>query len=388
MSRISTVQVDRLVSCLRHASLDAAGWKDFASELDRSLGGTLTSLHGVDGASKRMFSSTAGLADPAAVKSFIDYYYAKNPFSRFAVSLRPECVSLFSSMIPDGTLLATEFYNDWMRPNGGLFGGVGMKTSLSGRRSLVVSIIVQKKGRDLAEAEAVRLLRKLMPHVSHAYSVSEALAGLSSRLLTATVPDCHAPDARGGIIVTDATRMLAWADEGAFDLCGTLIKIDPVGRVKFIDPSADEWATEISRCALSGDLNKARLGTTICVGKKKYNVLAALPSMEAPTSPMFPAIFQGRSTLPERQVAFLILCGHEASFPTIVLNEKYQLTAAEAAVAVLVHQGQSTREIAEARQVSVHTVRNQIRVVLDKMDARHRSDVTRLVMQALAVKQR
>ena len=35
-----------------------------------------------------------------------------------------------------------------------------------------------------------------------------------------------------------------------------------------------------------------------------------------------------------------------------------------------------------ARQVSIHTVRNQIRVVLQKMEARTRSDVARMLVQA------
>lgn len=67
--------------------------------------------------------------------------------------------------------------------------------------------------------------------------------------------------------------------------------------------------------------------------------------------------------------------------PQDVLRARFGLTLAEAEIAVAVAKGLTTAEIAAMRQASPHTVRNQIRSVLDKMGARHRIDVARTLAE-------
>lgn len=61
------------------------------------------------------------------------------------------------------------------------------------------------------------------------------------------------------------------------------------------------------------------------------------------------------------------------------LVARHGLTPQEARTVPTLAEGSSAREIAEARRVSVHTVRNQIRSAMSKMEVRRRLDVGRLI---------
>lgn len=64
-----------------------------------------------------------------------------------------------------------------------------------------------------------------------------------------------------------------------------------------------------------------------------------------------------------------------------LLTQLYRLTPAEAELATLLAQGASTSEAAQHRQVSVATVRTQIKQLLTKTESRRLSDLTRLLAQ-------
>jgi DNA-binding CsgD family transcriptional regulator len=61
-----------------------------------------------------------------------------------------------------------------------------------------------------------------------------------------------------------------------------------------------------------------------------------------------------------------------------VLSEMFQLSAAEAAVAEALVGGATAESVAEARQVSLHTVRRQIQDVLRKTEATNLRDLERM----------
>ena len=62
------------------------------------------------------------------------------------------------------------------------------------------------------------------------------------------------------------------------------------------------------------------------------------------------------------------------------MEELYKLTPAEAEVLRLLVDGHATDELAEMRNVSLHTVRTQIKSVLAKTGTRKRPDLVRLAL--------
>lgn len=61
------------------------------------------------------------------------------------------------------------------------------------------------------------------------------------------------------------------------------------------------------------------------------------------------------------------------------LMTQFGITSSEAIVAVMLWSGALLSEIADQRRVSVHTVRNQVKSAMAKINARRQSDLTRII---------
>jgi len=88
-------------------------------------------------------------------------------------------------------------------------------------------------------------------------------------------------------------------------------------------------------------------------------------------------------TTGEEPLAFVVLHNLSATseIDPFVVSEAYGLTPAEARVAVLFAQGLSPLEISEKRQVSLLTVRSQVKTIRQKMGARNQTDLVRQLHQ-------
>jgi DNA-binding CsgD family transcriptional regulator len=64
------------------------------------------------------------------------------------------------------------------------------------------------------------------------------------------------------------------------------------------------------------------------------------------------------------------------------LRQRFGLTESEFKVADLIAAGLTSREIAEGRQVSLHTVRGQIKAALNKTGLRRQVELVRLLQEA------
>ncbi|MEO8532061.1 MAG: helix-turn-helix transcriptional regulator [Deltaproteobacteria bacterium] len=61
------------------------------------------------------------------------------------------------------------------------------------------------------------------------------------------------------------------------------------------------------------------------------------------------------------------------------LVELFGLTPAEADIVIRLNSGENTRAISEARESSIHTVRNQLKSSMTKLGVRRQVDVVRLI---------
>lgn len=373
-----------LIAALHRAALEPAAWRDVLLALERALSGARISVTGMDRGAGSVFTTVTGGFDPAFGQQYRDHYHALNPFAAALARVDRPGTRISAMDLPDQDLWRTEFYNDWMRPQDDLASGVGLISGAHGLRSLFLAVNLPRRARATLERPALTLLHALEPHVTHAFRVGETVAELAARPAGRMQPD--GPQV-GGVLITDASRMLIWADPGAMRWHGILFRLDRAGRLVFPQPAAQRWAQNLTPSALPG--GAAPPDCRITVGDQIWR-LRALPQLcDRVLSPLFPGGFL-HGACPDRQLAFVLSRQQadkaapelDADMARMRLIERYRLSPAEAEVALLIAQGRATAQIAQARQVSVHTVRNQVRAVLDKMQARHRGDITRLALRA------
>lgn len=350
---------DALIACLHRAALDPAGWLDFALELERRMGGAKASIHGVAQLQDAPFLSVAGSFDPASAQSYLAHFHRINPFMPLSAAIPNGRARVSPMDLPDDALRRTEFYNDWLRPQEDLAIAVALKSRSHAGRSLVVSLNIRRRDGDRAALRAQRLLDRLEPHLFHAFQVSEVVSALS----------LGAEADGGGLMMVDDALSLIWADKGVLSQEGAVFRLDPFRRVVFRDGTARDWA----RAVCGGGSRAASLAPDIRAADGWHVRLTR------PRGGAFPSLFFGGHPLARPRVLFLLSRPRPERSAQMLLQSRFGLTAAEAGIAEAVAQGRTTAEIAAARQVSLHTVRNQVRAVLDKTGARHRVDVARIL---------
>lgn len=364
-----------LIASLHRAALNPAGWHGFLLALERALPGVGATLFGVNaGAGEAIYVTTGHGIDQKGLQIFSEYYHRINPFSRFFLELPPGEAARSLAYIGDAQLQQTEFYNDWMRHQDDLIGGVAVKSRPFQSGALFVGVNVRRQRRDETDARAMMLLQYLEPHISHAFEVSQVVADLRARALSGGLSGAAGAAERGGVVVTDHEFMVVWADPVVLSGMPDLLRIDMFGRLRFVDPEVQRWAAH----------DPARLG-----GRAKaqrpceagaYTIRRVVCDHgETPVSPLFPGVFRGRDW-PERQRSFVISRRDRPASVEDRLSARFRLSTAEVAIATLIAEGHSTQEMADLRQTSLHTVRNQIRAVLAKMEARDRGGIVREIM--------
>ncbi|WP_343712684.1 helix-turn-helix transcriptional regulator [Inquilinus sp.] len=194
---------DRAIAQLVGQTYDAAlGDEDWTVVLGRILelvGGEAAALHPTGAPRAADIAIRVG-CDPAYIPLYNAHYHSTWPILPMLQQLPARPVFVDRMLVPQADFIRTEFYNDYIRPQGGHSGlywvdfdrnGLGAHLSLwrSGRRP------------DWSD-EDVRLLWHLGPHVGRALKIRGRLSAAASRssdppLLAPRERDCLAWVARG-----------------------------------------------------------------------------------------------------------------------------------------------------------------------------------------------
>jgi PAS domain-containing protein len=111
-------QLSRLIHAIYEAAADPAQWEPALTLLRDHLGGTNAALTIMDTSPLRLESRVCVGIDPQYAASYTSYYASRNPIWKRAPAFAPGTV-LANWMVMDTAEVAkTEFYNDWVRPQG------------------------------------------------------------------------------------------------------------------------------------------------------------------------------------------------------------------------------------------------------------------------------
>ena len=254
------------------------------------------------------------------------------------------------------------FYNDWIRRMGDdTYHCVGsvMQTSLG---QGIVGLHRGKTQADFPE-RAIAQLNGQVDHLRRMFAIRGRIGGLAERsnLLDAIFTSGQQPafvlDRSGGLLMANA------AGDG-FLRSGRFLRSRKGQFGPVLDEDRNAYETAASEAARMDDpqasecLLRARDGSVV--------MASLLPLPPTSRAGVLVRIDEPRKRLP-REVA----AAH--------LQRGYHLSAAEADVALRLGDGESIREISDARRSAIGTVRTQVKHILSKMDAKRQADIVRKV---------
>jgi hypothetical protein len=157
-----------LIDRIYRAAAERRQWTCFCSGLGDALGGGAVAINlEFPRPGERGLAYSTGF-DPAYRESFRTHYFALEPWEEPTSMLPVGALAFGAHLVPDEVVLRSEYYNDWMKPQGFLVGpSLGGVIGVHGAARSYLGVYRPKGARHYGAREYA-LCRLLMPHLRRA----------------------------------------------------------------------------------------------------------------------------------------------------------------------------------------------------------------------------
>jgi DNA-binding CsgD family transcriptional regulator len=357
-----------LLECLYDVVARPDGWTSFLAALASSYPGGVAALYVHDGAINYCHADAAGMVATDYLTNYNEYYAKINPWLT-NIAKRPVGIVVPAEfMLPRADLVRTEFYNDWLRPQG-LLSGVSATIQQDGSRVMAASVLFPGTTRE-RDSEAINRLQLLAPHLLRVAQLKRQLSTLEARTaVTETVLD---------------------------RLSAAVVIVDCGGQVTFLNKAAariiaaKDGITLIRNSLQTAVLNEGQAFQTLIMSALKSRwtpgvppggvMRVSRPSGRLPYEVLISPISGGTLDLgPSGAAVGVFLHDPEAraDAPLQWLRRLYSLTEAEALVMHALMGGETLAEIAVKFGKRVETVRTQLKSIFRKTGTESQSELVR-----------
>ena len=359
------------------AALSPEQWPVFLGGLAEQL--RLASVHLVfrhphDG--DRGIIASSGI-DAHHEEAYRSHFYRLNPWRPFGPEAEEGRVLLSDSVIPESELRRTEFYSDWMRPQGAAHPFVAFLYNAGPGEPLSDLVGFREKSAGPLQDEDLDPVRALVPHLQRALVIHSRVQGAEMRASAAQ----EALDRiLGGVILLDergapvainqtAERILASHDG---------LVLGREGPSASTSKQTGELRRALDGAVKSGASNERDAGAVIRLPR---------PSGRSPLEVVVTPIGCASSPLFDRRAAAAIF----VTEPDVQTNSSperlrriYGFTPVESEVAARIAAGMRLPEIGDALGVTIHTVRGHLKQLFAKTDTHRQPDLVRVLVSGLA----
>lgn len=367
---LSAEKLNELISVIYDAALDPGQWPVFVRKLSLWAGGAQVVMQGHDFAANRPLVEIAEHLPPEFIRSYHEYYGANNVWVPGIARMQIGKAGVPEAFLDRETLFQTEYYNDWL----GLMGigtAAGIVLHRDSSRFLILSSNLRIKDEDRLRPPLMQMFDLLAPHITRSFAMSRRLAlgeGVQAHWRMAETSP-HA------VMLLDRHRRVVEANARATRLleAGTILTRERSGAIDFVDAGA--------RAALDAALGAITAHRLVhfegdfTAGKQAVSVIP-LQRAGPPSSP----VYQLFDDIP---IALLVV---QSPQPTDTLfRVRYALTPAETALVSALAHGQSLAGYAEAKGLSVFTVRAQLKAVFAKTNVHRQGELVGLFLRSSAL---
>lgn len=301
--------------------------------------------------------SNSWVADDALAQYF--GHYAGCNIWAASDAMVPGAVFTSSMLYPDHRLKRTEYWSGWLRHVDVFYVVGGIVHDDAGSRTK--ASFVRPEGRGGFDAQAVRLVQAVAPHLQRSIAAQKRMARVEA-LLTPLLQALDDVD-HGVLVLHDDGRVVH------MNACAREL-LQPQGPVRIHGDRLEMRCPELA----------ARFDALVRPGQpaSAEPVYFLLPGPDG--APLQSVLVR----LPDRvagagHLALYIKRRHGAGLPADMLRRLYGLTAAEAELAQALAAGSTAADHAQARGVSIHTARSQLKSVLMKLGVSRQADVVQIV---------
>ncbi len=310
--------------------------------------------------------------DPAALETFAEYYSQHNIWLQDEARHDEGQVVVSSRLFPDGNVKKTEYWGDWLRPQE-IFYSAAAVVEKRMNRSVNVTVVRSERAGPYSDAE-LALMRELMPHLQAGIALHrrlhqlQVLSGAAVEALECIPSGVILLDG-GGQVIHATRRALKMLDGSRALSC---VAGQPLSCLRAADDALLQKLIHHACGAGTGNRIQADAHGSMRLNRGDLShlqlLLTPLPARSLPFG------VSGAAAV------FLSDASNRLHDLSAALRRVYRMTEAEARLTEALVGGSTLQEYADARQLSINTVRTQIKAAAAKAGVSRQSDLIRLVL--------
>jgi DNA-binding CsgD family transcriptional regulator len=369
-----------VVASAYEAATGGSTWFEFGALLCDLVGAQRATLRMTDGTLTNLLR-----ASDQADADYLDHYHLVDPYrARFAGNFAsggspPNSVSLGQDIMPRSRLLLSEYFTDYAVRHGqqhmmGGTIGLSQPPPIGLHRDATAGAFTEDESRKL---------ELVLPHLTRALQLrSRMLQDVKIRAAETMALDALSHC----VIVVDAAMHVLHANSAAVALTagsrsGLRIFAPGRGGLRLAARHRDD-SRHLEHLVAAAAAGGSGGSLRVRAQPDDVSEMASLAVLVSPAPTRF-AAGQSRQPLPGLASGTALVVARELARPLAVaparLSDLYGLTHAEAAIAVSLAGGVTAEGVARGRQVSLDTVRSQVRTVLRKTNAANLRDFERIL---------
>ena len=364
-----------LVGRVYEAAADPGLWPQFLNAFADATNseGTVIWLHDTADTSARIQDPDASFVrnvriEAEFLKSYAEHYTHTNVLLKEIAALPEGAMMLSSSIVPDAEFRRTEYYSDWLHPQGVGYclGGPILKRGSTVAMFSASRLEQQGRYRD----SDLRLTQLLMPHLRRACLLHQRLTRLHAERSGALAALELLPTA---VWLLDARGRLLFANRAGRELDGQRdgIWLDRDGRPLAADPGQQQALQRVLAAMIAAGMGLGvQSDSALRITRRRQP--APLQVMVYPLGR--DALLQGSAA------AMFIFDPARSTLPDIdALRLLYGLTRTEAQLTVALARGDSLDDYCQTNGVTANTARTHLKHVLAKTGTRRQAQLVSLV---------
>lgn len=383
-NQVSASEYDNLVDLIYEGTLEQLPWQSALPALREALDAQVASLvlrppaaddRGVilNSVRAKHHSNNAVMADPNdwELTAYRDEFFSLDPF----VNLPLDEVFTLEDILPDAELETSNYYLHYLQPVD-LFHILGADTAEP--QGMLARLRFSRRRSEARFGDRERtLVHRLIPHLRRAIQIYATLnrrtaerdvyAGAVDQLTVATI----ILDEQARVLNTNSVAQTLLDQKDGLRLNGQHLQIDGHD----INKELQKAITAIIRAQHLGEASVVRaLRVPRSIGRSNLGLVVRPVPMsewsEGQSSPCA-AVFISDPDLHD-----------SASRQT--LGDLFELTPAEAKLAILLAHGLSLAEASQTQSISPHTARAQLKSIFSKTGVSRQAELVRLILKSVA----
>jgi DNA-binding CsgD family transcriptional regulator/PAS domain-containing protein len=375
VSELSLQQYNAYVDTIYAAATVPDSWKHFLELVSDAFLGARVALHGHDLATGHTLGALSHGYDPDYIAVYEKEYSAINPWTGGYAKGPIGRVQLTEDLIDAASLKKTRFYDEWIRPQGDIGTGVGITICRDSSKRMRLSCNVSFRNGDRLRTEMVQTLTVLAPHLRRSFEIGRRLQGRALGMGFEPALD----KISSAVFLLDAHMRIRYANRAAETMlscqdCATSID----KRLVFLDKDANRRFGRSIHAATKPDYSAFE-------GQIRLRNAGGDTMMEISVVPLVRTVSTSDNVfewMDDTRASVMVCVQQTGPLPKrrqVKFTNRYGLTPTEALLAEELLRGSTLKLVAQERGVSIHTVRNQLKVIFEKTGTSQQSQLVALL---------